>query len=179
MNKILAAADVGKKNVVFGIVLFLILGVVVGIPLTIDFLGGSILASDQYQTWKVVHAYGVFLAFINYFLGLTIDRWAMPKQHKEFVSGVIFLMAGLIGGVGIIPIVTIVGLYLGILIGNSVLTEIVFNRPGLGKLIIGALNQRDYTMLQGMMVIYTLIVVLVNVATDLAYAFVDPRVKLA
>jgi peptide/nickel transport system permease protein len=79
----------------------------------------------------------------------------------------------------LIPIVTIVGLYLGILIGNSVLTEIVFNRPGLGKLIIGALNQRDYTMLQGMMVIYTLIVVIVNVATDLAYAFVDPRVKLS
>lgn len=79
----------------------------------------------------------------------------------------------------LIPVVTIVGLYLGILIGNSVLTEIVFNRPGLGKLIIGALNQRDYTMLQGMMVIYTLIVVLVNVLTDLAYAFVDPRVKLS
>ena len=39
------------------------------------------------------------------------------------------------------------------------LTEIVFNRPGLGRLIVGALNQRDYTMLQGMMVIYTLIVV--------------------
>ncbi|MEJ1159453.1 ABC transporter permease [Prosthecomicrobium sp. N25] len=79
----------------------------------------------------------------------------------------------------LIPIVTIVGLYVGILIGNSVLTEIVFNRPGLGKLIIGALNQRDYPMLQGMMVIYTLIVVLVNVATDLTYALVDPRVKLS
>ena len=99
MNKILAAVDVGKKNVVFGIVLFLILGVVVGIPLTIDFLGGSILASDQYQIWKVVHGYGVFLAFINYFLGLTIDRLAMPKRDKEIVSWS-FLMAGLIGGVG-------------------------------------------------------------------------------
>jgi len=59
-----------------------------------------------------------------------------------------------------------------------VLTEIVFSRPGLGKLLIGALNQRDYPMLQGMMVIYTLIVVLVNLLTDLAYGFVDPRVKL-
>ena len=57
------------------------------------------------------------------------------------------------------PIITVVGLYLSILIGNSVLTEIVFSRPGLGKLIVGALNQRDYTMLQGMMVIYTLAVV--------------------
>jgi len=78
----------------------------------------------------------------------------------------------------LIPIITVVGLYLGILIGNSVLTEIVFSRPGLGKLLIGALNQRDYPMLQGMMVIYTLIVVLVNLLTDLAYGFVDPRVKL-
>mgnify|MGYP006268137423 FL=1 len=77
----------------------------------------------------------------------------------------------------LIPIITIIGLYLGILIGNSVLTEIVFSRPGLGKLIVGALNQRDYTMLQGMMVIYTLVVVIVNLATDLAYGFVDPRVK--
>jgi glutathione transport system permease protein len=78
----------------------------------------------------------------------------------------------------LIPIVTIIGLYLSILIGNSVLTEIVFSRPGLGKLIVGALNQRDYTMLQGMMVIYTMLVVLVNLVTDLAYGLVDPRVKL-
>jgi len=78
----------------------------------------------------------------------------------------------------LIPIITVVGLYLGILIGNSVLTEIVFNRPGLGKLIIGALNQRDYPMLQGMMVIYTMVVVLVNLITDLTYGLVDPRVKL-
>ena len=78
----------------------------------------------------------------------------------------------------LIPIITIVGLYLGVLIGNSVLTEIVFNRPGLGKLIVGALNQRDYTMLQGMMVIYTLLVVMINLATDIVYGIADPRVKL-
>lgn len=76
-----------------------------------------------------------------------------------------------------IPVVTVVGLYLGILIGNSVLTEIVFNRPGLGRLIVGALNQRDYTMLQGMMVIYTLLVVVVNLLTDLTYGLIDPRIK--
>jgi ABC-type dipeptide/oligopeptide/nickel transport system permease component len=79
----------------------------------------------------------------------------------------------------LIPVITVVGLYLGILIGNAVMTEIVFNRPGLGKLIVGALNQRDYTMLQGMMVIYTIIVVAVNVLTDIAYGIADPRVKLS
>ncbi|WP_203076528.1 ABC transporter permease [Falsiroseomonas ponticola] len=78
-----------------------------------------------------------------------------------------------------IPIVTVVGLYVGILLGNSVLTEIVFNRPGLGKIIVGALNQRDYTMLQGLMVIYCFLIVVVNLITDLLYGILDPRVKQA
>lgn len=77
----------------------------------------------------------------------------------------------------LIPVATVVGLYLGTMIGNSVLTEIVFNRPGLGKLILGALNQRDYTLLQGLMVIFAGFIVLANVATDLAYGLIDPRVR--
>jgi glutathione transport system permease protein len=78
-----------------------------------------------------------------------------------------------------IPIITVAGLYLSTLIGNSVLTEIVFSRPGLGKLIVGALSQRDYTMLEGMMVTYTIAVVVVNLLSDLAYGFADPRVTFA
>ncbi|CAN7263387.1 ABC transporter permease [Bosea sp. LjRoot9] len=77
----------------------------------------------------------------------------------------------------LIPIITVVGLYFGTLIGNSVLTEIIFNRPGLGKLIIGALNARDYTLLQGLMIIFAICVIIVNTLTDLAYGLVDPRVK--
>ena len=78
-----------------------------------------------------------------------------------------------------LPIVTIVGLYIGILIGNSVLTEIVFSRPGLGRIIVGALNQRDYTTLQGLLVIYCFLIVVVNLLTDLAYGLLDPRVREA
>lgn len=77
----------------------------------------------------------------------------------------------------LIPVITVIGLYLGVLIGNSVLTEIVFNRPGLGKLIVGALNQRDYSMLQGLMVVYAFFIVVTNLITDLTYGFTDPRVK--
>ncbi len=99
MNKILAGVDVGRKNIWFGIALFLLLGVVVGTPLTIDMFGGSLLTGDQYQAWKVVHGYSVFLAFINYFLGLAIDRFQMPRGQKEIVSWS-FLAAGLIGGLG-------------------------------------------------------------------------------
>ncbi|TQX82791.1 MULTISPECIES: ABC transporter permease [Rhizobium] len=82
-------------------------------------------------------------------------------------------------GNALIPIVTVVGLYFGTLIGNSVLTEIVFTRPGLGKLILGALQSRDYTMLQALMVVFATFVILVNTITDLIYAYVDPRVSLA
>ena len=98
MNKIFADIDVGKKNIAFGITLFVLLGVIVGVPLTINFFGGSILTTSQYQTWKVVHGYGVFLSFINYFFGLLIDRLELTKQQKE-VSSWSFLVAGLIGGV--------------------------------------------------------------------------------
>jgi dipeptide transport system permease protein len=77
----------------------------------------------------------------------------------------------------LVPVVTVVGLYLGVLIGNAVLTEIVFNRPGLGKLIVTALNQRDYSLLQGLMVVSAFAIVVANVLTDIAYGLVDPRVS--
>ena len=99
MNAIFANAYVGRKNIGFGLVLFLLLGVVAGIPLTVDMFGGSLLTSDQYQSWKVIHGYSVFLAFINYFLGLAIDSFEMPRAQKEVVSWS-FLVAGLVGGMG-------------------------------------------------------------------------------
>lgn len=99
MNKIFAHAEVGRKNIGFGIALFLILGAAVGIPLTINFFGGSVLNDSQYQTWKVIHGYGVFLAFINFFFGLAIDRMNLTMRQKE-ISSWSFLIAGLIGGIG-------------------------------------------------------------------------------
>ena len=71
----------------------------VGIPLTIDFFGGSLFTSDQYLAWKVVHGYGIFLAFSNYFFGMCIDRLNLTRGQKE-ISSWSFLMAGFIGGVG-------------------------------------------------------------------------------
>jgi hypothetical protein len=99
MSKIFAGADVGRKNIGFGIALFLILGVVVGIPLTVNFLGGSMLTSAQYQAWKVIHGYGVFLAFVNFFFGYGIDRLNLSRRQKE-ISSWSFMMAGLFGGLG-------------------------------------------------------------------------------
>ena len=99
MKAIWATMDVGRKNIVFGIALFLALGVVVGTPLTVNLFGGSMLTGTQYQTWKVVHAYSVFLATLNGFFGLAIDRLDLSRRLKEVASWSI-LVAALFGGVG-------------------------------------------------------------------------------
>lgn len=77
----------------------------------------------------------------------------------------------------LLPIVSLIGLWTASLIGDSVLTEIVFSRPGLGKMLVGAILQRDYTALQSIMVIYAAFVVVVNLLTDLTYGFLDPRIR--
>ena len=77
----------------------------------------------------------------------------------------------------LIPIVSLVGIWAVGLVGDSVTTEIIFARPGLGKLMVGAILQRDYIALQSMMVIYTAFVVFINLSVDLIYGLVDPRVR--
>ena len=76
----------------------------------------------------------------------------------------------------LVPIVSIIGIWAANLIADSVLTETVFARPGLGKMLVGAIMQRDYTALQSVMVIYSIFVVVVNLLTDLVYSMVDPRI---
>jgi ABC-type dipeptide/oligopeptide/nickel transport system permease component len=77
----------------------------------------------------------------------------------------------------LLPIVSLTGIWAVALIGDSVTTELVFARPGLGKMMVGAMLQRDYTSLQSVMVVYTVFVVAINLLTDLAYGLVDPRIR--
>lgn len=77
----------------------------------------------------------------------------------------------------LIPIIALGGVYAVVLIGSSVMTEIVFSRPGLGSLMVGAIKQRDYTTLQSVMVFYAVIVVVLNLITDLFYRLIDPRIQ--
>ena len=77
----------------------------------------------------------------------------------------------------LVPIVSVTGIWAVSLIGDSVTVEVVFARPGLGKMMVGAILQRDYTALQSVMVVYTGFVVAINLATDLVYGWVDPRIR--
>ena len=76
-----------------------------------------------------------------------------------------------------IPVITAIGLYMGTILGGAILTETVFNRPGLGKLLLGAIAQRDYNLIQSGLVVFAFIVVIVNLLVDLTYSIFDPRVK--
>ncbi len=77
----------------------------------------------------------------------------------------------------ITPIVTVLGLDIGILLGGAILTESVFNVPGIGRLAYDAIQRSDLPMIQGTVLFGALFIVLANLVVDIAYAFLDPRVR--
>jgi len=79
----------------------------------------------------------------------------------------------------LIPIITISGLQLGALLGGAILTETVFAWPGLGQLLLVAINARDYPLIQGIIIFYAVILILINLIIDIAYAYIDPRVRVS
>lgn len=77
----------------------------------------------------------------------------------------------------LIPVVTVLGLQMGTLLGSSVIVEFIFNWPGVSTYLITAINNRDYPVIQAVVFVIALIFILVNLLTDLAYAWLDPRIK--
>ena len=77
----------------------------------------------------------------------------------------------------LIPVITLTGLQLPILIGGSVIMENIFNLPGIGRLLLDALVDRDYPMVSGVNLVFAAGVVVINLVVDLLYAFLDPRVR--
>jgi peptide/nickel transport system permease protein len=76
-----------------------------------------------------------------------------------------------------VPVVTVIGITTAILIGGAVVTEIVFNIPGLGRLIISAILRRDYPVVQGVVLVTAAAYVLINLVVDVLYVFIDPRIR--
>ena len=77
----------------------------------------------------------------------------------------------------LVPVVAVIGITTAILIGGAVVTEIVFNIPGLGRLIISAILRRDYPVVQGVVLVTAAAYVIINLVVDLLYAFIDPRIR--
>lgn len=105
-------------------------------------------------------------------LGQDYIRAARAKGLSE---GRVILRHGLMASV--IPVITIVGLQCGALLSGAIITETIFAWPGLGRLTLQAIQARDYPLVQGCVLVISFGYVLVNTATDLLYAYVDPRIR--
>lgn len=77
----------------------------------------------------------------------------------------------------LIPVVTLLGLQMRNLVGGSVLVEQVFNIPGMGSLLVGSVFNKDFVVVQGSIMVVALVVALANLAVDISYGFLDPRIK--
>jgi peptide/nickel transport system permease protein len=76
-----------------------------------------------------------------------------------------------------VPIVTVIGIGVALLISGVVITETVFNIPGLGRLTVDAVLKRDYPIVQGLIIVFAAAKVLVNLVIDISYVFLDPRIR--
>jgi len=76
-----------------------------------------------------------------------------------------------------VPIVTVIGIGVALLMSGVVITESVFNIPGIGRLVVDAISRRDYPIIQGVMVIFAAVYVVINLAIDILYSFIDPRIR--
>ena len=106
-------------------------------------------------------------------LGEEYVRTARAKGLSEFVVVMKHAFRN-----AFIPVLTVLGMTLALLLGGAVVTESVFNLPGVGNLVVSAVSRRDYPVIQGALMVIAAIYVLVNLLVDLTYALVDPRVRV-
>ena len=105
-------------------------------------------------------------------LGLDFVRTARAKGLKERTVVIRHVMRN-----AMLPVVTVVGIQLGSLMGGAILTETVFSWPGIGKWVFDAISGRDYPIVQSVTLLIAIIFVLVNLAVDISYAFLNPRIR--
>jgi peptide/nickel transport system permease protein len=79
----------------------------------------------------------------------------------------------------LLPVMTVVGLSVGRLLGGTVIVESIFSIPGMGTALVQAIGARDYPIVQGLILVFALLFVLVNLFTDVLYTRLDPRVRLS
>ncbi|MDD4781292.1 MAG: ABC transporter permease [Tissierellia bacterium] len=99
-------------------------------------------------------------------------RTIRAKGQKEIVITIMHTLRN-----SLIPIITIVGVQFGTLLGGALLTESVFSIPGIGRLMVDSIKTRDYPVVQGGVLIIAIFVCIVNLIVDIIYGFVDPRIK--
>jgi peptide/nickel transport system permease protein len=149
--------------------------------------GGFVPMTQSVSGWLATMAMpALTLALVQMGFIARMTRSAMlDVLHQDFIRtadakglshGFVVLRHGLPNAM--MPILTVIGIIAGSLLGGAVVVEQVFSLPGIGRLIIGAIMSRDFPVIQGGLLFLALIYLAINLAVDLLYAAVDPRVRL-
>lgn len=174
MARIVSLIGVSIPNFFFGLLMILLFSLVLGW-----------LPSFGRGTWRHLILPGVTLGLFSTGLVARLTRASMldvlnqdyirTARAKGLKGMTVVYKHGLVNAA--IAIVTILGLNLGNLLSGSVLTEVVFAYPGLGRLLVDAIFNRDYATVQGAILVVAMIYVFVNLLVDVMYAVIDPRIR--
>ncbi|HET9002323.1 MAG TPA: ABC transporter permease [bacterium] len=103
--------------------------------------------------------------------------YVRTARAKGLVEGVVVFRHALRNA--LIPVVTVIGLQFGALFGGAILTETTFAWPGIGQLLVTAISARDYPIIQGVVLLFAITFLVVNLVVDLLYGYIDPRIKFS
>jgi peptide/nickel transport system permease protein len=181
LGRIISLVGLSVPAFYFGILLILLFAIKLGL---LPAVGGGDLQAEPVKSLKYLVLPAMTLGLImttsvtrltrSAMLNVLNEDYVRTARAKGLAERSVLLKHAL--RAALLPIVSITGFWTASLIGDSVLTEVIFSRPGLGKMLVGAILQRDYTALQSIMVIYAAFVVVINLITDLTYGFLDPRI---
>ncbi len=119
---------------------------------------------------------GIFARLVRSSMLEVLNRqYINTARSKGIKEWVVIIKHGLRNA--LIPTVTFIGLQFGTLLGGTVIIEQVFSWPGIGRMLIDAISQRDFPVIQGSVIILSFLMVFVNLLVDISYGFIDPRIK--
>ena len=177
------ALGLGVPNFWLGILLILVFALLLGVlppggridPLQSPMMGLKTLILPALTLG--IHISAVFTRFVRAaMLEVLHEDYVRTARSKGLQERVVVVRHALRSA--LVPVVTVVGLQFGRLLGGAVVVESVFAWPGVGRLIIQAVEQRDYTVVQASLLWLVLVFLLINLITDITYAFLDPRIRL-
>ena len=181
IGRILSLVGISMPEFYLGILLMYILAI--KLPLFPVLGGGDLnnISSRLYHLFLPALTLGIIMtAFISRMvrssmLNVLREDYVRTARAKGLHERVVIYKHALRNA--LIPTITVIGIYMSILMGGSVLTEIIFSRPGLGKMMVFAVKDRDYIALQSVIIIFSAFVFLFNLITDLLYSIIDPRIE--
>jgi len=166
----------------FGIVLIFLFGVALGwlptggfVPITEDFWGWVRSMTLPALTLAFTQMGVVARMTRSSMLDVLRQDYIRTARAKGLKSRVVIGKHALLNA--LIPVVTVIGVISGVLLGGTVVIESVYSLPGVGRLIIGAIQRRDYPIIQGGLLMTAGVFVFVNIVVDLLYGVIDPRIR--